>query len=122
MALNTMPGHAVESPDRERLTIAFESGQITYSDLPVDLYNTGVNQILSVAAARGHAIRHFRLADLYEHEGVDSARMSILALEQNDWRDARPTVYAVPPTPARAWLTEPGRLGTSATHWPSSPG
>jgi len=63
-------------------TIAFESGSLSYSDLPMDLYNTGVNQILSVAAARGHRIRHFRMADLYEHEGVPHARMSFLELAE----------------------------------------
>jgi hypothetical protein len=34
------------------LTIGFESARVTYTDFEVDLYNSGVNQILSVAAVR----------------------------------------------------------------------
>jgi hypothetical protein len=50
------------------LIIAFESERLTYSNFDVDLYNTGITQILSVAAARGHEIYHFSMADLYLHE------------------------------------------------------
>lgn len=71
------------SGDRRRLTVAFESGQLTYSDHPVDLYNSGVNQLLSLAAARDHAIRHFRMADLYRHQGTPRVRTSVLALDES---------------------------------------
>jgi len=45
-------------------TLAFESEKLTYSDFEVDLYNTGITQILSVAASCGHDIYHFSMADL----------------------------------------------------------
>ncbi len=63
-----------------RLTVAFESERLSYSDLEVDLYNSGVNQLISVAAARGHRIHHFSMADLYEHEGVPYVITSLLEL------------------------------------------
>lgn len=62
------------------LRVAFESGRLSYSALPVDLYNSGVNQLLSLAAARGHRLHHYRMADLYRHDGVARARTSVLAL------------------------------------------
>ncbi len=64
------------------LTVAFESSQLTYSDAPVDLYNSGVNQLLSLAAARGHRLRHFRMADLYRHENTAWVRTSVLGLDE----------------------------------------
>lgn len=67
---------------RRALTVAFESGQLTYSDHRVDLYNSGVNQLLSLSAARGHRIRHFRMADLYRHQGTPRMRASVLALDE----------------------------------------
>ncbi|MFP3869548.1 MAG: N-formylglutamate amidohydrolase [Syntrophobacteria bacterium] len=70
------------NPERPSLNIAFESARLSYSDLEVDLYNSGVNQILSVAASRGHFLYHFSMADLYLHDGVPYARASILALPQ----------------------------------------
>jgi glutathione synthase/RimK-type ligase-like ATP-grasp enzyme/N-formylglutamate amidohydrolase len=63
-----------------RLTVAFESERLSYSDLPVDLYNSGINQILSVAAFRGHRIHHFSMSDLYRHDGVPYVRTSLLEL------------------------------------------
>jgi len=66
--------------ERRRLRIAFESGQLSYSDRDVDLYNSGVNQILSVAAGRGHRLHHFRMRDLYASAGLPYADMAILAL------------------------------------------
>lgn len=66
--------------DGRPLRIAFESGQLSYSDREVNLYNSGVNQIVSVAASRGHAIYHFRMADLHARAGIPHADMSILAL------------------------------------------
>lgn len=63
------------------LTIAFESAQVSYSDLPVDLYNTGINQILSVAAVRGHRLLHFSMADLHDRSGEPAADVSVLELE-----------------------------------------
>lgn len=71
------------------LRIAFESGQLSYSDREVDLYNSGVNQILSVAAGRGHALYHFRMADLYINAGIPHAEMSILALPPDYEGDPR---------------------------------
>ncbi|GIW79963.1 MAG: hypothetical protein KatS3mg105_1770 [Gemmatales bacterium] len=71
-------------PPRE-LRIAFESARLSYSKRAVDLYNSGVNQILSTAAARGHTIFHFRMSDLYEHEDVAYARASLLALPDS-WK------------------------------------
>jgi len=58
-------------------TIAFESGKLTYSNHEVDLYNSGVNQILSVAASRGHDILHFSRNDLI-NGGPPSAKVSVL--------------------------------------------
>jgi N-formylglutamate amidohydrolase/glutathione synthase/RimK-type ligase-like ATP-grasp enzyme len=66
---------------RPALNIAFESAQLTYSDLPVDLYNTGVNQILSVAAGRGHRLFHFPMKDLFWDGNLPAALMSVLALD-----------------------------------------
>ncbi|MGI8728193.1 MAG: N-formylglutamate amidohydrolase, partial [Solirubrobacterales bacterium] len=70
------------------LTIAFESAEVSYSELPVDLYNSGVNQILSVAAVRGHRLLHFSMADLREQEGTYVADVSVLELntgwDEND--------------------------------------
>lgn len=66
-----------------RLIIAFESERLTYSDFEVDLYNTGITQILSVAAARGHIIYHFNMADLYLYEEQPYARASVLELPEH---------------------------------------
>jgi len=63
------------------LTVAFESARVSYSDLPVDLYNSGVNQILSVAAVRGHRLLHFSMADLHERSGQPAADVSVLELD-----------------------------------------
>lgn len=70
------------------LRVAFESERLSYSDLPVDLYNSGVNQLLAVAATRGHSLRHYRMADLYRHEGMARVRTSILALPDG-WEGRR---------------------------------
>lgn len=64
----------------ERLNIAFESGRLSYSDHEVDLYNSGINQILSVASVRRHHIYHFNMENLYKHKGEAYARASILSL------------------------------------------
>jgi len=71
-----------ENKKSKKLTIAFESERLTYSDFEVDLYNTGITQILSVAAARGHNIYHFSMADLYLHEEMPYARTSVLELPE----------------------------------------
>ncbi len=63
------------------LTIGFESEQVTYTDLDVDLFNSGINQILSVAALRGHRLLHFSMEDLRDREGEWSAEMSVLDLD-----------------------------------------
>lgn len=68
------------SRDEHSLTVAFESGRLSYSNQEVDLSNSGINQILSVAAARGHSLYHFSMADLYLHDGVAYAKASVLAL------------------------------------------
>lgn len=70
-----------DAAERCQLTVAFESRQLSYSSHPVDLYNSGVNQLLSLAAARNHRIRHFRMADLYRHLGTAGARTSVLELD-----------------------------------------
>ncbi len=73
---------------KERLlTVAFESENLSYSNLEVDLYNSGVNQILSVCAARGHTIYHFTVQDLFLHEGNAFARASVLALPESWYTD-----------------------------------
>ncbi len=69
------------------LNIAFESGQLSYSGLEVDLYNTGLNQILSVAATRGHSLYHFSMEDLYLQEDKPHAKASVLALPENWYSD-----------------------------------
>ncbi|MBA2262456.1 MAG: hypothetical protein H0W03_07300 [Solirubrobacterales bacterium] len=51
------------------LTIGFESARVTSSDYEVDLTNSGINQILSVAAVRGHRLLHFSMADLHDRDG-----------------------------------------------------
>ena len=53
--------------NKKKLAIAFESEKLTYSKFDVDLYNTGITQILSVAASRGHNLYHFCMSDLYWH-------------------------------------------------------
>jgi len=69
---------------KERLlTIAFESQRLSYSDLEVDMYNSGINQILSVSAARGHFLYHFSMQDLFYHEDKAFAKASVLALPEN---------------------------------------
>jgi glutathione synthase/RimK-type ligase-like ATP-grasp enzyme/N-formylglutamate amidohydrolase len=67
---------------KQKLTIAFESEKLTYSDLDVDLYNTGITQILSVAASRGHDLYHFSMSDLYRHDGAVYTRASVLRLPE----------------------------------------
>ncbi len=69
------------------LTIAFESGQLSYTSLEVDLYNTGLNQILSVTAARGHTLYHFSMEDLYLQKDKPHARASVLDLPENWYSD-----------------------------------
>ncbi|MEA2076562.1 MAG: N-formylglutamate amidohydrolase [Candidatus Marinimicrobia bacterium] len=68
--------------ENEKLIIAFESEKLTYSGFDVDLYNTGITQILSVAATRGHKIYHFNMEDLYWHDNAPHARASVLELPQ----------------------------------------
>ena len=64
----------------QNLNVVFESGQLSFSDLEVDFYNSGVNQTLSVAAARGHNIFHFSARDVVSSRGIPSANMSVLSL------------------------------------------
>jgi len=63
------------------LTIGFESERVTSSDDEVDLVNSGINQILSVAAVRGHRLLHFSIADLHGNDGQYFAEAAILALD-----------------------------------------
>ncbi len=72
----------ISKQQSNRLIIAFESEKLTYSQYAVDLYNTGITQILSVAAARGHELYHFSMADLYLHEGEPYAKASHLELPE----------------------------------------
>ncbi len=66
--------------NKRLLTVAFESERLSYSNLEVDLYNSGANQILSVCAARGYFLYHFSMQDLFYHEGKAYAKASVLAL------------------------------------------
>ncbi len=66
--------------DERLLTVAFESERLSYSNLEVDLHNSGINQILSVCAARGHTLYHFNMQDLFYYEGEAYAKASVLAL------------------------------------------
>ncbi len=66
--------------EANKLVIAFESEKLSYSHYTVDLYNTGITQILSVAASRGHDIYHFSMADLYRHNDEPLAKASHLVL------------------------------------------
>ena len=63
------------------LTIGFESARVTYTDLDVDLFNSGINQILSVAAVRGHRLLHFSMADLLDRGGEWAAEATVLELD-----------------------------------------
>lgn len=65
---------------RDALNIVFESGRLSYSDYEVDLYNSGINQILSLAASRGHKIYHFSMDDIFSNEGRPFVRVSFLEL------------------------------------------
>ena len=69
------------------LNVAFESGRLSYSSLEVDLYNTGLNQLLSAAAARGHLLYHFNMEGLFLHEGRPHAMASVLELPENWYSD-----------------------------------
>jgi N-formylglutamate amidohydrolase/glutathione synthase/RimK-type ligase-like ATP-grasp enzyme len=71
------------------LRIAFESAEVTYSDSGVDLFNSGINQILSVAAVRGHRLLHFSMPDLGNRNGEYVAEMAILELDPG-WDRADP--------------------------------
>ncbi len=71
------------------LTVGFESAQLSYSELEVDLYNSGINQILSVVAARGHRILHFSMADITEAEDGYVAAVRTLELDPA-WDRAEP--------------------------------
>jgi len=64
----------------KKLIIAFESEKLTYSGFDVDLYNTGITQILSIAATRGHGLYHFNMDDLYWHGDEPYTRASLLEL------------------------------------------
>jgi len=67
------------------LSIAFESKQLSYSSLEVDLYNSGINQILSAAAARGHRLHHFSMQDLFMYKGRAYAKASVIDLPER-WK------------------------------------
>lgn len=108
---------------RGPLTIAFESAQVTYSDLSVDLYNSGVNQILSVAAVRGHRLLHFSMADLHQRSGQPAADVSVLELDPG-WGGSPcvPTMSAPsrPPT-SRSCVGRPPLLGARAAELDAAP-
>ncbi len=69
------------------LTVAFESERLSYSNLEVDLHNSGVNQLLSVCAARGHNLYHFSMQDLFYYDGEAYAKASVLALPDSWYID-----------------------------------
>ncbi len=71
------------------LTIGFESEQLTYTDYAVDLFNSGINQILSVAAVRGHRLLHFSMEDLSDRDGEWVAEATVLGLDSS-WDRADP--------------------------------
>ncbi len=73
--------------NKHLLTVAFESERLSYSTLEVDLHNSGINQILSVCAARGHTIYHFSMQDLFYYEGKAFAKASVLALPDSWYID-----------------------------------
>ena len=69
------------------LTVAFESERLSYSNLEIDLHNSGINQILSVCAARGHNLYHFTMQDLFYYDGEAYAKASVLALPESWYTD-----------------------------------
>lgn len=69
---------------RVQSIVAFESARRTYSDHPVDLYNSGINQLLGLAAVRGYALRHFCMADLHWDAGRAAVHSIVLELDP-DW-------------------------------------
>jgi len=71
------------------LTIGFESARVTYGDHEVDLFNSGINQILSVAATRDHRLFHFSMADLHDRGAAYAAEAAILELDSN-WDQTDP--------------------------------
>lgn len=86
LVLQARARRAAGNPDQvhaanESLTVAFESAQLTCGALAVDLYNSGINQILSVAATRGHRLLHFSMADLHDRSGDPVADVSVLELD-----------------------------------------
>lgn len=76
----------------KKLIIAFESEKLTYSGFDVDLYNTGITQILSVAATRGHELYHFNMDDLYWHGDEPYTKASLLELPHG-WEGAPITAH-----------------------------
>ena len=87
--------------NKKKLAIAFESEKLTYSKFDVDLYNTGITQILSVAASRGHNLYHFCMSDLYWHNEEAYARASVLKL---------PKAWQGEPITAHQYLKEVSHL------------
>jgi len=84
------------------LNIAFESERLSYSNLEVDLYNSGVNQLLSASAARGHNLYHFSMQDLFMYDGKAFARASVLELPstwQSDPLECYPMIKKIDERP-----------------------
>lgn len=89
--------------DRGPTRVAFESERLSYSDYRVDLDNSGINQLLSLTAVRGAELCHFRMADLYHHEGRPMVRATTLALHP-DWDGDRLDAWQhVEPTGAESF-------------------
>ncbi len=80
--------------NKRLLNVAFESERLSYSNLEVDLYNSGANQLLSVCAARGYFLYHFGMQDLFCHEGKAYAKVSVLALPDS-WHSDPLNCYAL---------------------------
>lgn len=65
---------------KEKYDMAFESGKLSYTDHEVDLYNSGINQVMSIAAYRGNNIYHFSMEDIIQEGYQPMAKMSLLKL------------------------------------------
>lgn len=78
-----IPVRVFEQNVAPRFNLAFESGQLSYTENEIDLYNSGVNQLLSLAASRGHSLYHFSANDITEFNGEGYAKMSVLKLPGN---------------------------------------
>lgn len=76
---------------REKYSVAFENGRLSYSDYPVDLKSV-MNVLLGESARRGHGLYFFSADDVFSMGGAPYARMSLLGLDgSRSVRDAEYT-------------------------------